>query len=91
VYSGSFFSFLVVTHTQRTRLLLSLSIFMCLIFFRGLAWQYTAETITIVVVEFIMAWMVQSEVMNGKRAAIVLALFPLSLLLVATLEFFGLD
>lgn len=68
-----------------------LSIFMCLIFFRGLAWQYTAETITIVVVEFIMAWMVQSEVMNGKRAAIVLALFPLSLLLVATLEFFGLD
>eukprot|EP00934_Nitzschia_sp_Nitz4_P008172 Nitzschia sp. Nitz4//scaffold7_size249615//189754//191625//NITZ4_001200-RA/size249615-augustus-gene-0.38-mRNA-1//-1//CDS//3329558511//8162//frame0 len=68
-----------------------LSIFMCLIFVRGLAWHYTAETIAIVVVEFIVAWMVQKDVMTTGRALFILAVFPLSLVLVATLEYFGLD
>ena len=69
----------------------SLSIFMCLIFVRGLAWQYTAETIAIVIVEFIMAYLVQGEVMKTKTAAFVLCIFPMSLVLVATLEFMGFD
>ena len=64
---------------------------MGLIFFRGLAWQYTAETIAIVAVEVVVAWMVQKEVMTMGRAAIILSLFPLSLVLVGTLEHFGLD
>lgn len=68
-----------------------LSIFMCLIFVRGLAWQYTAETIAIVVVEFIMAYLVQSDVMTTGTAVFVLSIFPLSLVLVATLEYFGFD
>lgn len=69
----------------------SLSIFMCLIFVRGLAWQYTAETIAIVVVEFIMAYLVQSEVMTTKTAVFVISIFPLSLVLVAALEYLGFD
>lgn len=64
---------------------------MCLIFVRGLAWQYTAETIAIVVVEFIMAYLVQSDVMTTGTALFVMAIFPLSLLLVFTLEYFGFD
>ena len=69
----------------------SLSIFMCLIFVRGLAWQYTAETIAIVVVEFIMAYLVQSDTMTTKTAVFVIMIFPLSLVLVATLEHLGFD
>lgn len=68
-----------------------LSIFMCLIFVRGLAWQYTAETIAIVVVEFIMAYLVQKDHMTCRTAAFVMLIFPLSLVLVATLEYLGFD
>ena len=68
-----------------------LSIFMGLVFFRGLAWQYTAETISIVVVEFFMAWVVQRDSLSGVHALLVLAIFPLSLVLVGVLEAFGFD
>jgi Ca2+/Na+ antiporter len=68
-----------------------LSIFMFLIFYRGLAWQFTAETISIVVVELIMTVLVRSEVMTTLTALGVLAILPLSLVLVATLEYFGFD
>lgn len=64
---------------------------MTLIFVRGLAWQYSAETIAIVVVEFIMAYLVQRDVMTTATAVMVLLIFPLSLVLVATLEHFGFD
>jgi len=78
-------------HQNLTPVLQSLSIFMCLIFVRGLAWQYTAETIAIVVVEFIMACLVQSDTMTTKTAVFVMMIFPLSLVLVATLEHLGFD
>jgi Ca2+/Na+ antiporter len=68
-----------------------LSIFMGLIFFRGLAWQYTAETIAIIAVEVIIAIMVQSQVMTTARGVMVLSIFPLSILLVAVLEYLGFD
>lgn len=68
-----------------------LSIFMGLIFFRGLAWQYTAETIAIVTVELIMAFMVQFKTMTMLHGFIILSIFPLSLLLVAGLEAIGFD
>ena len=64
---------------------------MSLIFIRGLAWQYTAETIAIVVVEIIMAILVQKRVMTTMKAVFILLIFPLSLVLVATLEHFGFD
>merc|ERR1711935_1952 len=68
-----------------------LSIFMALIYFRGLAWQYTSETAAIVIVQFIMAYLTQKTVMTTRVALGVLAIFPLSLLFVAFLEALGLD
>eukprot|EP00521_Asterionellopsis_glacialis_P010034 CAMPEP_0195289426 /NCGR_PEP_ID=MMETSP0707-20130614/5707_1 /TAXON_ID=33640 /ORGANISM="Asterionellopsis glacialis, Strain CCMP134" /LENGTH=568 /DNA_ID=CAMNT_0040349427 /DNA_START=70 /DNA_END=1776 /DNA_ORIENTATION=- len=68
-----------------------LSIFMGLIYWRGLAWQYTAETIAIVAVELILSILVQREVMTMKWGLIVFSLFPMSLVLVATLEAYGFD
>ena len=64
---------------------------MGLIFFRGLAWQYTAETIAIVVVEVIMGLLVQKDVMTLSRAMFVFSVFPLSIVLVAGLEAIGFD
>mmetsp|Transcript_18429 Transcript_18429/g.25990 ORF Transcript_18429/g.25990 Transcript_18429/m.25990 type:complete len:572 (-) Transcript_18429:419-2134(-) len=68
-----------------------LSIFMGLIYWRGLAWQYTAETIAIVMVELILSILVQREVMTMKWGLVAFSLFPLSLVLVATLEAYGFD
>jgi Ca2+/Na+ antiporter len=68
-----------------------LSIFMGLIFFRGLAWQYTAETISIIVTEVIVAILVQRHHMTLFRGLLILALFPLSIALVAILESMGFD
>jgi len=68
-----------------------LCIFMGLIYFRGLAWQYTAETAAIVIVQFIMAYLVQKPVMTTKIALVVLAIFPASLIFVALLGALGFD
>ena len=68
-----------------------LSIFMALIYFRGLAWQYSAETISIILVQFGMgAWALRKK-MSAFTAMIVLALFPLSVLFIALLEHLGMD
>ena len=68
-----------------------LSIFMGLIFFRGLAWQYTAETIVIILTEVIVAALVQSTYITLFRGLIILSLFPISIAVVAILEGMGLD
>lgn len=68
-----------------------LAIFMGLIYFRGLAWQYTAETIAIVAVQVIVGLMVQKSVMTSMEGLIALAIFPASICIVALLEAFGLD
>ena len=68
-----------------------LSIFFFLIYFRGLAWQYTAETLAIVVVEIIMGFMVQRSKLTMAAGVFILSIFPLSLVLVATMEHFGFD
>ena len=68
-----------------------LSIFMGLIFFRGLAWQYTAETIAIIITEVIVAVLVQNKYITLLRGWVILSLFPLSIALVALLEGMGLD
>jgi len=69
-----------------------LAIFMGLIYFRGLAWEYTAETISIVVVQLIVGFMVlRSDVMTVTDASIILSLFPLSILFIATMEALGFD
>jgi len=68
-----------------------LSIFMALIFFRGLAWQYSAETIAIILVQLVMGTCALRDKMSSMTALFVMLLFPLSVLFVATLEYFGLD
>ena len=68
-----------------------LSIFMGLIFARGLAWQYSAETLAIVLVEFYMGFLVQKPTLSTRQAVGILLIFPLSIVLVAGLEFLGLD
>jgi len=68
-----------------------LCIFMGLIYARGLAWQYTAETASIVLVEFAMAFLVQKKNMTSLTALCVLLIFPLSLVFVFAMESFGFD
>jgi len=68
-----------------------LCIFMGVIYTRGLAWQYTAETAAIVIVQFIMAILVQNKVMTSGMGLAVLSIFPLSLVFISTMEHFGFD
>lgn len=68
-----------------------LSIFMGLIYFRGLAWEFSAETIAILVVEFAIGSFVQRSKMTTLEGFLVLSIFPLSLVLVAVLEALGFD
>ena len=68
-----------------------LSIFMGLIFFRGLASEYSAETIAILVVEFIMAAVVQMDILTTAHGVVIVMIFPLSIALVAVLHSLGFD
>ncbi|KAL7452391.1 hypothetical protein ACHAWC_007746 [Mediolabrus comicus] len=68
-----------------------LAIFMGLIYFRGLAWQFSAETITIVLVQFVMCIFAHRGKMSTSTGFVVLSIFPLSVIFVAVLEYFGLD
>ncbi len=68
-----------------------LSIFMGLIYFRGLAWQFSAETLAIVLVQLVMYIYAQRSKMSTATGFVVLSFFPLSVILVAVLEYFGLD
>ena len=68
-----------------------LSIFMGLIYFRGLAWSYTSETIAILLVEYALAGMVQKNKLTTLDGLIILSFYPLSLVFVATMEHFGID
>jgi Ca2+/Na+ antiporter len=68
-----------------------LSIFMGLIYFRGLAWQFSAETIAIVSVQLLMCVLAHRSKMSTSTGFLVLSLFPLSVMFVALLEYCGLD
>lgn len=68
-----------------------LSIFMGLIYFRGLAWQFTAETIAIIAVQVAIYFLTQDDLMTLNTGFLILGIFPLSIALVAILEAIGLD
>lgn len=68
-----------------------LSIFMGLIYFRGLAWQYTSETIAIVLVQAIIYFMCQKDHQTIMDAFKIGAIFPASVVLIATLTALGFD
>ena len=66
-----------------------LAIFMMLIFFKELTWSYFAETVSILFVLFCVGLMALKKVHTVLDGYLILSLYPLSLLLVATLEKFG--
>lgn len=70
-----------------------LGIFLALVYFKGLAWQFTAETISIVAVQLVMAVIVfVKQTQTMMDACIILGLYPLSLVFVWFLEnIMGLD
>jgi len=63
-----------------------LGIFLCLIFFRDLIWAFSAETISIVIVELVVFGFSLKKTHNLLDAAIIVCLYPLSILLVYLLE-----
>jgi len=64
-----------------------LGIFLVLVYVQGLAWKFTAETISILFVEIVMFILVSStKVQKLAHAFFVLSLYPISLLLVWFLE-----
>ena len=68
-----------------------LSILLGLIYFRKLAWQYTAETIAIVAVQLVIFFMTRKKNMTMMDGIIIMLIFPLSLALVVILEYLGFD
>ena len=70
-----------------------LGIFMGLMAFKGdLAWEFSAETISILLVEFTMGYIAMKRTLTLGSALFVFSLFPLSILAVYVLEnCFGLD
>jgi Ca2+/Na+ antiporter len=63
-----------------------LGIFMALIYFKSLLWEFSAETISIVVVQVVMVVYSLKRYHFMRDAWIVLALYPLSLIIVFVLE-----
>ena len=58
----------------------------------GLAWEFSAETVAILLVELLMGILALKKTQTLGDAVVVLCLFPLSILLVFVLEnVFGLD
>lgn len=68
-----------------------LAIFLFLVYCIDLQWEFSAETISILVVELIMFGFAQKRVHQTWYGFAVVALFPLSVALVAGLEAAGLD
>lgn len=68
-----------------------LGIFMILIYFRSLAWQFFAETFAILLVQVIIAILAQKSVHTMFDAYTILSLFPLAIIVVAVLESMGFD
>ena len=68
-----------------------LAIFMGLIYFKGIAWQYTAETLAIVVVQCAVAVFAMKPTMTPVDACFIMAIYPLSVFLVAGLGAAGFD
>jgi len=68
-----------------------LAIFMALIYFKGLVWKFSAETLAILIVQILVAGVALLPTMHMGHALFVLSLYPLSIVFVAGLEAMGLD
>lgn len=63
-----------------------LGVFLCLVFFKDLIWEFTAETVSIIFVELVLFLYTFKKTHTLCDAALILSLYPLSLLLVWVLE-----
>ena len=68
-----------------------LSIFMGLVYFKWLAWRYTAETVSILIAQLLVAVAALQRTLRVWHAFLVLLVFPLSILLVMFMEANGYD
>ena len=68
-----------------------LAIFMGLVFFKQLAWKFSAETITVLMVELAVGVLALRQTMELWVAVLLLAMFPASIVFIAALEATGLD
>lgn len=68
-----------------------LGIFMLLIYTQSLVWEFFAETLSILLVQVLIALMAMKSTHNLTHGLIILSMYPLSLILVATLESMGWD
>eukprot|EP00730_Choanoeca_flexa_P013326 TRINITY_DN5196_c0_g1_i1.p1 TRINITY_DN5196_c0_g1~~TRINITY_DN5196_c0_g1_i1.p1 ORF type:complete len:583 (+),score=148.80 TRINITY_DN5196_c0_g1_i1:29-1777(+) len=63
-----------------------LSIFLLLVYVKNLAWQFSAETISILLIQILMAYYAHRPVHRLLDGLIIFSFYPLSLLIVALLE-----
>jgi len=63
-----------------------LGIFLCLIFGRGLVWEFSAETIVIVLIEIVLFGFSLKKTHNLLDASIIISLYPFSIFLVWLFE-----
>ena len=68
-----------------------LAIFMALIYFQGLVWKFSAETLAILLVEILVAGVALQPTQRLYHALFVFALYPLSICFIALVEEYGLD
>eukprot|EP01041_Mallomonas_annulata_P008387 gene8387-17293_t len=68
-----------------------LSIFMLLVYLRGLSWEYSAETLVMLLAQLFVGVMAMRRTQTLLDACLVLSVYPLSVLLVAGLEAVGWD
>ncbi|CAM9236042.1 unnamed protein product [Heterosigma akashiwo] len=68
-----------------------LAVFFALIYFKTLAWEFAAETLAIIAVQIVIALFSLKNKQTLFDGALVMCLYPISLILVATLEGMGWD
>lgn len=66
-----------------------LAIFMLLIYVQGLSWEFAAEVLAIVLVELVVALFCLKSTLSPRDGCLLLTLYPLSLLIVSSLNSAG--
>lgn len=68
-----------------------LAIFLVLVFVKNLAWEFAAETLSIVFVQLIVGLIAQRTLFRLSHAYLLLALYPVAIMIVVVLEAWGLN
>ncbi len=63
-----------------------LAVFLAIVFLKKLAWEFAAETISIIVVQLVVGLMTQKTTHRVLDGVIVFAMYPLTIALVVILE-----